>query len=147
LTKIDPVQLNPRIPPVGETQMMHNKHTKSKKEETSMSQATQIPQVSTLQELEAVLKSEKQVIALVYSTWCPFCQAFLPIFKKYAQERKDCLLVRDDSESIADHYAIEVIPTVLYFEDGVLKKRLDGALGKGLGEKELVDFLSAVSRP
>ena len=127
--------------------MMHNKHTKSKKEETSMSQATQIPQVSTLQELEAVLKSEKQVIALVYSTWCPFCQAFLPIFKKYAQERKDCLLVRDDSESIADHYAIEVIPTVLYFEDGVLKKRLDGALGKGLGEKELVDFLSAVSRP
>ncbi|NLW56508.1 MAG: thioredoxin family protein [Firmicutes bacterium] len=111
-----------------------------------MSLATQIRQVSTPQELEAALKTKKQLIALVYSVWCPFCQDLLPVFKRYAQDREDCLLIRDDTELIAEHYGIEVIPTLLYFEEGVLKRRLDGALGRGLGEQELVDFLSSVNR-
>ena len=108
--------------------------------------ATKVRQVSTLQELEAVLKTEKRLIALVYSTWCPFCLAFLPVFKKYAQDREDCLLVRDDTEIIAERYKIEAIPTLLYFEEGILTKRLEGDLGRGLGQKQLVDFLSSVHR-
>lgn len=107
--------------------------------------ATKTRQVSTLPELEAVLKTEKQLIALVYSVWCPFCQDLLPVFKRYAQDREDCLLVRDDTEIIAEHYGIEVVPTLLYFEAGVLKRRLDGALGMGLGEQELVDFFRSVN--
>lgn len=106
-----------------------------------MSLATKVRQVSTPQELEAVLKTEKQLIALVYSTWCPFCLAFLPVFKRYTQGREDCLLVRDDAEIIAERYDIEVIPTLLYFEEGVLTKRLDGDLGRGISEKVLADFL------
>jgi hypothetical protein len=37
---------------------------------------------------------------------------------------------------------VDVVPTVLVFEKGKVKKRLDGAAGIGLSEKQLLDFVS-----
>ena len=41
---------------------------------------------------------------------------------------------------MADKYSVEVIPTVLFFENGAVVKRLDGILGVGLSEKQLSEF-------
>jgi len=36
-----------------------------------------------------------------------------------------------------------VVPTVVLFEDGSVKRRLDGVLGSGLSEEQLGDFLES----
>ena len=51
-------------------------------------------------------------------------------------------MVRDDEETIADQYLVKAYPTVLFFENGAVSKRLDAVLGIGLEEKQLVEFMS-----
>jgi thioredoxin 1 len=80
------------------------------------------------QDLGEILAAKSRVIALWYASWCPFCTKFLPIFEKHAEgEGQNFLLVRDDQESMGEKYAVEVFPTVLFVENGVVSKRLDGA--------------------
>jgi len=98
-------------------------------------------------DLEKILAAREWVIALWYASWCPFCKKFLPIFEKYAEEaaRHDFLLVRDDQESLGEKYAIAIFPSVLFFENGTLSKRLDGVPRIGLTERQLVEFIAACS--
>ncbi|MCX5826120.1 MAG: thioredoxin family protein [Deltaproteobacteria bacterium] len=96
------------------------------------------------QELEKTVTTKGRVIALWYASWCPFCTKFLPIFEKHSKgEGRNFLLVRDDQESMGGRYEVEVFPTVLFFENGAVSKRLDGIPGVGLTEKHLVDFIAA----
>jgi thioredoxin 1 len=89
------------------------------------------------------LRATDRVIALFYASWCPFCVKFLPIFKKHAEgEGRHFVIVQDDQETIADQYSVKVYPTVLFFEKGVVSKRLDGVLGVGLDEKQLTGFVN-----
>jgi len=46
--------------------------------------------------------------------------------------------VQNDQEKIADQYSVKIYPTMLFFENGVVSKRLAGVLGVGLDEKQLV---------
>jgi thioredoxin 1 len=92
--------------------------------------------------LEEALKSKNKAVVLFYASWCPFSQRFLPTFEKYSKNRPDsCLrVVTDDKPSLCEKYKVDVVPTVLVFEKGKVVKRLDGAPGKGLSEKQLLDF-------
>ena len=93
-------------------------------------------------DLNEILKTKDRVIALLYASWCPFCARFLPIFKKYAQEDgRHFVMVQDDREAIADQYSVRVYPTVLFFENGIVSKRLNGVSGVGLDEKQLSEFV------
>ena len=89
-----------------------------------------------------MLKSKDSVIVLFYASWCPFSQEFLPIFEKFAQGKtQSCVRVKiDDKASLCEKYSVEVVPTVLLFEKGVVAKRLDGRPGVGLKEKQLTDL-------
>jgi thiol-disulfide isomerase/thioredoxin len=90
-----------------------------------------------------ILRATDRVIALYHASWCPFCVRFLPIFKKHAEKKElHFVIVQDDQETIADQYSVNVYPTVLFFEKGVVSKRLDGVLGVGLDEKQLAEFVS-----
>jgi thioredoxin 1 len=111
-----------------------------------MKENNQCPLVSNEQDIAAVLKENKKVIALFYASWCPFCARFLPVFTKQAEgKEQNFLLVQDDKETICEKYAVKIFPTVLFFDNGVLVKRLDGAAGAGLQEKQLVDFVNSCS--
>ena len=94
--------------------------------------------------LEETLKSKNKKVVLFYASWCPFSQRFLPTFEKYSKNRPDsCLrIVTDDKASLCEKYEVDVVPTVLVFEKGKVTKRLDGAAGIGLSEKQLLDFVS-----
>jgi len=94
-------------------------------------------------DLIEILRATDRVIALFYASWCPFCVRFLPIFKKHAEgEGRHFVSVQDDQETIADQYSVKVYPTVLFFEKGVVSKRLDGVSGVGLDEKQLAEFVN-----
>jgi thioredoxin len=96
------------------------------------------------QELDNALKANDNAIVLFYATWCPFCARFLPEFKKCAElSSRLFLLVEDDQEIISEKYSINIFPTVLFFENGKVAKRLDGAAGVGLQEKQLEEFIES----
>ena len=108
-----------------------------------MSANVTFPLVNNDHDLREILKTKDRVIALFHASWCPFCVRFLPIFKKHAEEEgRHFVIVQDDQETIADQYSVTVYPTVLFFENGVVSKRLDGVLGVGLDEKQLAEFVS-----
>jgi thioredoxin-like negative regulator of GroEL len=108
-----------------------------------MNKSEKCDQVDRQQDLEKILAAKERVITLWYASWCPFCTKFLPIFEKHAKgEGRNFLLVRDDRESMGDRYAVEIFPTVLFFENGAVTKRLDGIPRVGLTEKHLADFIA-----
>jgi hypothetical protein len=49
----------------------------------------------------------------------------------------------DDREDLCEEYSINYYPTVLFFENGKVTKRLDAEPGAGLNEKQLKTLLGA----
>ncbi len=93
--------------------------------------------------LDNLLKSKNKVFVLFYASWCSFCQRFIPLYQKYAKSKiKSCQSIKiDDKASLMEKYSVEIVPTVLLFENGVVTKRLDGVAGVGLTEEQLTDFM------
>jgi thiol-disulfide isomerase/thioredoxin len=94
-------------------------------------------------DFEQSLKTKKKMFALFYASWCPFSRKFLPIYEKCTMNSPTpCIRVMvDNREDLCEKYAIETYPTVLFFENGEVSKRLDGAPGEGLNEKQLKKLL------
>jgi thiol-disulfide isomerase/thioredoxin len=100
--------------------------------------------VDNLRDLEQTLQEKDKVIAMVYTSGCPFCRRVLPVFEKQAREQqRHLLLVADDEEHVADLYGIDVFPTLILFEKGQVVKRLDGKPGLGLNDKQIADFIQS----
>jgi thiol-disulfide isomerase/thioredoxin len=99
-------------------------------------------------ELRELAKSADGVFVLFYAAWCPFSQAFLPVFEKHAEGR-DADFVRvllDGNEALFEEHGVEVYPTVLFFQGGRVSKRLDGKHLAGLKEKQLADLIVSCAR-
>jgi thioredoxin len=79
--------------------------------------------------------------------WCPFCRRFEPVFEAASARHPGLAFavadVSDDADPRWDAYGIQVVPTVLHFVDGTHVDRLDGALGRGIGEALLDRALRA----
>ncbi len=99
--------------------------------------------IKSRKDFDAELKGPGRSLALFYSPWCPFCTAFLPAFRAQALAHGDAFLLvsTDDLPELEDAFSVEVVPTVLRFENGRLAARLDGALGRGLNSENLKSFL------
>ena len=96
-------------------------------------------------ELDVEVKKSKQVLVLFYSSWCPYCIRFVPVFdSKIAElpfEKVMHVIIDNDDNPLWEIYAIGVVPTVILFEDGKVSKRLDGRFGSGLKEKQFETWL------
>jgi thioredoxin 1 len=94
-------------------------------------------------DFDKVLKTEGKVFVLFYASWCPFSQRFLPIFERYTKDNpQNCVRIKiDDKAKLCEKYSVDVVPTVLLFEEGKVTKRLDGAHGVGLNEKQLKNLV------
>ena len=94
------------------------------------------------EELETTIQSRDKLMVLFYASWCPFSQAFLPTYLAHAAAGDPCYarIIVDDGDPLVEKYAINVFPTVLFFEKGTLVRRLDGAYHRGLSQGQLEDF-------
>jgi thioredoxin 1 len=101
--------------------------------------------VDNRQDLNEELNKNEKVLALFYASWCPYCAAFVPVFNKTAGNFSVGAVVHvllDDFDNpLWDDYDIEAVPTVIFFEKGKACRRLDGRLGVGLREKQLVVWI------
>jgi len=95
-------------------------------------------------DLREILKARDKAMVLFYASWCPFSARFLPVFERYAQDHEQAFLriLVDPDESLSNDFSIAVVPTVIFFENGKISKRLDGISGVGLNERKLTDLIS-----
>ena len=107
--------------------------------------------VYTKKDLDAELKKNKNVLALFYATWCPFCMSFVPTFNKKVAaigfESVIHVLLDDYDNPLWDEYDVPAVPTIIFFEDGKVCKRLDGKLGMRLSEREFKVWIEEFDSP
>jgi thiol-disulfide isomerase/thioredoxin len=105
--------------------------------------------INTEQELESILRTKDNIFILFYAPWCPFSQRFLSVFEKCSKETsKQCYrMMIDEYPDLCEKYQVEVYPTVLFFEQGKVSKRLDGIHGVGLSEQQFRTLIRACESP
>jgi thiol-disulfide isomerase/thioredoxin len=105
--------------------------------------------VKSEEELDECLKANPKLAVLFYASWCPFSRRFLPIFEKHStgKDKHYRRIIIDELEDLVDKYEIEVYPTVLYFENGKVTKRLDGIHEIGLDKEQLAEFVADCKLP
>jgi len=99
--------------------------------------------IKTEREFADLLGSGKKIFVLFYASWCPYCSEFRPVYEKHATDGSFYRVESDNLGSLEERYSIDVVPTVLCFENDDVSCRLDGVPGKGLSEKQLVNFINA----
>ncbi len=96
-------------------------------------------------DIDAALAGRK-VVVLFHATWCPFCRAFAPVFRRLTGggSYEPLEVVLDDEEDpLWTRFNIDVVPAVIFFDSGTITQRLDGKAGRGIDEPT---FLSALER-
>jgi thioredoxin 1 len=96
--------------------------------------------IDNRKDLDLELKKNKHVLALFYATWCPYCVRSVPNFDNKAAilgfKNIIHVLLDDYDNQLWDDFDIPAVPTIIYFEDGKVSRRLNAHIGRGLSETE-----------
>ena len=68
-----------------------------------------------------------RVPVMFMADWCGYCARFLPLFRQLGQGI--IVDISDEEDPLWEFYGIQVVPTVILFEDGEPAKRWSGVLG------------------
>ena len=94
---------------------------------------------------EEVGGSEVPLIVDFWAEWCGPCRMVAPVLEQIASENAGKIRLAklnvDDAPAIAQRFGIMSIPTIMVFKDGVMKKRIVGAKGKGQLLEDFAEFL------
>jgi thiol-disulfide isomerase/thioredoxin len=105
-------------------------------------------EVDSKVELDKQVSQHRRVLTLFTASHCPYCQRFAKIFNTYVADCNVDLVVRvnmdDFNGPLWDEYNVDAVPTLMVFEEGILKSRLDAGSGVGLTENQFVDWLKSL---
>ena len=94
-----------------------------------------------------VLNSEKKTLVLFYADWCPCCTNFKPTFEEMNSSnlQKKAALVNEDENPLWDRFNIQVIPTMISFQNGKILTRRDAKKGIGLTRTDMESIIKELS--
>lgn len=94
---------------------------------------------------EEIGSSELPLIVDFWAEWCGPCRMVAPVLEQIASENAGKIRLAklnvDDAPAVAQRFNIMSIPTLMVFKDGVMKKKIVGAKGKGQLLEDLAEFL------
>ena len=103
-------------------------------------------EIENKQDFDIQIKKQNKVLALFYTSWCPFCRRFMKIFKEDANPTSFdailCVKLDDYSNPLWENYSIENVPSVIYFYEGKIIHRIDATSGVGLTKPQLINLLA-----
>lgn len=99
------------------------------------------------QNFEAILSKNKFVILEAFATWCGYCKMFAPTLESVATEFQDkvkfCKIDADENQDYIESLGVDLYPTLLYFKDGNLVKRVPNVVTKDALIAEVKSLCSA----
>lgn len=91
----------------------------------------------------------RNILAVFYADWCPFCRNFLELFEKTMRKRADpvgaIVDISDTQNPLWETFEIAIVPTLIGFRSGKAVVRKNGVAGVGLGNRELSDAVFEMS--
>jgi len=96
-------------------------------------------------EFNDLINGDKPVLVDFWAEWCGPCRMVGPIVEEIASEYSDKLAVAklnvDENPQVSHQYEVMSIPTLIVYQDGVVKKRIVGARPKTMLLQELAEFI------
>jgi thioredoxin 1 len=95
---------------------------------------------------QEVLASASLVLVNFGAPWCGPCRAIEPLLSRFQAECGSSLKLvginADENIKLASRYHITTLPTLLFFEGGKLRHRIEGIYKKDILWAELDKFVS-----
>lgn len=92
------------------------------------------------EELIKEIEENEEVLVDFFATWCPPCKALAPILEEFANENTNVKVLKvnvDENQELAIEYGVTLVPTLIFIENGEVKKRNSGLMDK----HELQEFI------
>ena len=94
-----------------------------------------------------VLNIGQKALVLFYADWCPYCTNFKPVFEEINsnQVQKRGTLVNEDENPLWDRFNIQMVPTMIAFQDGKIITRRDAKRNVGLTRADMESIIKELT--
>lgn len=86
------------------------------------------------------IRNDGKLVVDFFADWCGPCKMLSPVLEEVSKDYKDITFVKvnvDDNEELAGEFGIMSIPCVFMLENGEVKNKFLGYIGKEAVEAEI----------